>query len=332
VAVLPVLAFFGRLELWHLAAVAAVVGALGSLFSPALQASLPALVPDVVGLQAMNGLMDGTWRVALAVAPSLAGVLVAVLPLPGFFALDAATFLVSAAAVASLGRRFAWHPGRERVRRSVWHEMGDAVPLVRGHPLLGWYIATNAISNMAWGAAFRVGVPLLAARAFGEGIGAYGLIVGAYGAGNIASNLVVGSITLRRRAPILIASRVVLGAGFALVALAPNVVVAMLGTAIAAIGGPMGDITMTTMMQRDLPPGSVGKVYGLRLTLGNGGMAAGLLLAGPFFAAMPVRPALALCAAVMVATGAMGVGRVGAERRSTVLALPAGQERVTGNR
>jgi len=36
---------------------------------------------------------------------------------------------------------------------------------------------------------FTVGVPLLAARVLGGNIGAYGLIVGAYGVGNVASNL-----------------------------------------------------------------------------------------------------------------------------------------------
>src|SRR6266568_1233727 len=43
VLVLPVLALNGLLQFWHLVVVAFVIGAVGSLFNPALQASLPAL-------------------------------------------------------------------------------------------------------------------------------------------------------------------------------------------------------------------------------------------------------------------------------------------------
>jgi len=73
VAVLPILAWRGMLQLWHLAAVAVVVSGLGALFDPALQASLPALVNDRQMLQATNGLMDMTRRLARAIGPSLAG-------------------------------------------------------------------------------------------------------------------------------------------------------------------------------------------------------------------------------------------------------------------
>jgi DHA3 family macrolide efflux protein-like MFS transporter len=41
VALLPILAFTGTLQLWHLVVVAVIVGSLGALFDPALQASLP---------------------------------------------------------------------------------------------------------------------------------------------------------------------------------------------------------------------------------------------------------------------------------------------------
>ena len=41
VIALPIIAATGTLEIWHMAVVAALVGALGSLFDPALQASLP---------------------------------------------------------------------------------------------------------------------------------------------------------------------------------------------------------------------------------------------------------------------------------------------------
>lgn len=315
VAILPVLVWRDMLQLWHLAAVAVVVSGLGALFDPALQASLPALVSDRQTLQATNGLMDMTRRLARAIGPSLAGALVAVLSLAHFFTLDAISFVISALAVLSLGRRFAWRPVREqtaRGMRGIGAEIASAMRVVRAHRLLAWALGSNGISNIAWGAAFTVGAPLLAARVLAGHVGAYGLIVGAYGIGNVVGNIVIGSLTIQRRVAMLFAGRLVLGGGFLIMAMATNLTVAMLGAAVAALGGPMGDIVMLTMIQHDLPANQIGKVYSLRVTVSSAGMALGLLLAGPLYAALPVSAAIGLCAVLIMATGAAGFLRFGA--------------------
>jgi DHA3 family macrolide efflux protein-like MFS transporter len=323
----------GQLRLWQLALVAVAVNALGTLFDPALQASLPALVGDREALGAVNGLMDGTRRLARSLGPSCAGLLVAVLPLAQFFTLNAASYLVSAGAVAAIGRHFAPRV-RDRVLgpggpRGIAQEIAGAIGLVRGHRALAYGIGANAVSNVAWSAAFTVGAPLLADRVLGGGVGVYGLIVGAYGAGNIIGNLVVGSLPIRRPLLLLTWGRVVLGLGFLVVAFAHSVPVALVGTAFAALGGPMGDIVLLTLMQRDLPQAQIGKVYALRLTTATAGMSLGLVVAGPLYALCPVPVAIALCAAVMLATGLAGLVRFSAGTSGEVeaampLPLPAG--------
>lgn len=157
VLALPVLALFGTLALWQLVAVALVLGALGALFDPALQASLPVLASDGRMLQAANGLMDMTQRLARATGPSLTGLLVAALPLIHFFTLAAVTFAVSAAAILSLGRHVAWKPAREVAAagkggiRGVVVEMVGAVRLVHEHPTSGG-ASSRARSSTPYGA------------------------------------------------------------------------------------------------------------------------------------------------------------------------------------
>ena len=331
VAILPILAWRGMLQLWHLAAVAVAVSGLGALFNPALQASLPALVADRQMLQATNGLMDMTRRLALAIGPSIAGVLVAVLSLAHFFTLDAISFVISALAVLSLGRRFAWQPERAptaRGVRGIGAEIASAVRVVRAHRPLAWALGSNAIGNIAWGAAFTVGAPLLADRVLAGQVGAYGLIVGAYGVGNVIGNIVVGSLTVRRRVAMLLMGRLVLGVGFFIMALARNLPVAMFGSAVAAIGGPMGDIVMLTMIQHDLPANQIGKVYSLRLTTSSAGMALGLILAGPLYALLPISIAIAACAILITATGAIGLLRFGLTE-PVITGLPSVEDAAT---
>ena len=85
----------------------------------------------------------------------------------------------------------------------------------------------------------------------------------------------------------------------------------MLGSAFAAIGGPMNDIMTLTMIQTDLPSDQIGKVYSLRTILENSGLSLGLLLAVPLFTYLSVPFVIALCAFVMLATGAAGLLRFG---------------------
>lgn len=324
VATLPVLALLGILQLWILIVVAAVVGSAGALFTPALQASLPALAGDTQTLQATNGLMDVTRRLARALGPGLVGILITWIPLFHFFTLDAISFLISAFAGFSLGRRFAWKPERKQQIaggiRGIVAEIIGAIRLVQAHRPLAWAMPLMGVISLAWSAAFTIGVPLLTARVLQGNIGAYGLIVGAYGVGNVLSNLVMGSLVIRRKVLVLFSGKIVVGAGFLLLAFAPHLSIALLGSAFAAIGGPMGDIMLLTMIQTNLPAEQLGKVYSLLMLIESAGMSLGLLFAVPLFNLLSVPIAIALCALMMIATGATGLLRFGVQEPASAVA------------
>jgi MFS transporter, DHA3 family, macrolide efflux protein len=324
VVTLPILVQLGILHLWHLIAVAIAVGSLGALFTPALQASLPVLAGDAQTLQATNGLMDVTRRLARALGPSLAGVLIAWMPLFHFFTLDAINFLISAFAVCSLGQCFAWKPIRKKQIakgiRGMVAEIIGAMRLVQTHRPLAWALALMGLVSLAWSAAFTIGVPLLAARVLRDNISAYGLIVGANGVGNVLSNLVIGSLVIRRRVVMFFSGKIVVGAGFLLPAFAPNLFIALLGSAFAAIGGPMGDIMLLTMIQTNLPSEQIGKVYSLLMMIESAGTSLGLLLAVPLFGLLSIPVDIAFCALVMGASGAIGLIRFGVQESADVVA------------
>jgi len=315
VALLPLLAFAGMLQLWHFVIVAVIIGGLGALFDPALQASLPVLVSDAQTLQATNGLMEMTRRLARALGPSMAGLLITLMPLSQFFTLDAVSFVISAFAVLSLGSRFAWKATIEQSKHSgvagVWHDIRDGAQLMWGYRPLAWALITNGIINIPWSIAFIVGVPLLVAHVLAGNVGAYGLIVGAYGVGNVLSNIVVSNLTIRRRVPLIFLGKIIVGIGFLLMASATDLPLAMMGSALAALGGPMEDLMMLLMIQTELPPTHVGKVYSLRMVLASVGGSLGFLFAIPLFAHLSVPLTIVLCAALFIITGLAGLVRFG---------------------
>jgi Arabinose efflux permease len=315
VIILPLLAFTSRLQFWHFVLVATIMGGLGALFDPALQASLPVLVDDAQTLQATNGLMDITRRLARALGPSLAGIFIAWMPLPHFFTLDAVSFVISAVAILLLGRRFVWKaksvPFTQPGIAGVWHDIVEGVHLMWAHRPLAWALITNGIINIAWSIAFIVGVPLLAQRVLSGNVGAYGLIVGAYGVGNVISNIVMSTIAVQQRVPFIFLGKIIVGGGFLVMASATNLPIAMVGAALAALGGPMEDMMMLLMIQTELPAMHVGKIYSVRMVLSSVGASLGFAVAIPAFAHLSVQVTILLSAALFIGTGLAGLIRFG---------------------
>jgi MFS family permease len=319
VALLPLLAVTGTLQFWHFLVVAILIGGLGSLFDPALQASLPALTSDAQTLQATNGLMDITRRLARALGPSMAGVLIAVMPLPHFFTLDAVSFIISACAILSLGRHFVWKAEDKQMGKltdtqgivRVLHDIGEGAQLMWAHRPLAWALITNGIINIAWSVAFIVGVPLLVHRVLSGNIAAYGFIVGAYGVGNVISTMVMSTMALRQRVSLIFLGKIIVGSGFLVLATARTIPVAMAGSALAALGGPMEDLMMLIMIQTELPARHVGKIYSVRMVLSSLGASLGFAVAIPAFAHLSVQVTIVLSAVIFLVTGLVGLLRFG---------------------
>jgi len=314
VLVLAAFAMRGALGVAPLVAMAVVLGAFDALFTPSLLASVPALVAHPGELQATNGLLDSTRRLARAIGPSLAGAVAAVVSVAQFFVIDALSFLASALAIASLGARFPWRAPRrdEDVRAAgVFAELGEALRLVGRNPRAVWSFAVLFLVNAGWASGFQVGSVLLVSGPLAGGVAGYGFVIGAYGAGNVAGNLVVSNVHIERKVTTIFLARLVLGVGFLVIAVAPSLPVAMLGAALAAIGGPLGELPFVALLQTEFPRENAGRIFGLRFMVEHAGVAVGLVLAAPLFAHVPVRAGIASCAGLLLAAGMAGLARFG---------------------
>ena len=81
----------------------------------------------------------------------------------------------------------------------------------------------------------------------------------------------------------------------------------MAGSALAAAGGPRGDIPLLTLVQLEVPPALLGKAFGVRRTFSSAGAVAGTLAGVPLLGALDPRTGIALAAAVVAATGVYGL-------------------------
>jgi MFS family permease len=248
-----------RIAMPHVYALALLFGVVHAFFFPAASAITPELVPPETLRQA-NAITQVTNQVVLAAAPGAAGFVIAAVGTAGGFAVDAASFVVSALFVLLIAA-----PARPagRASCSAWRDLAAGVAFVRARPLLLSVIVMASVFFFGYAGATYVGLPVLARGPLGAGPEGLGLLFSAYGAGSLAGGLVGGTVHAGRRGLVGAALIGVTGAATAGIALAyalwqAAVLLAVSGAAMAWVG-----ITYVTIVQQRTEPAFMGRVMGM---------------------------------------------------------------------
>jgi DHA3 family macrolide efflux protein-like MFS transporter len=275
------------------------IAALRMVFTPALQSAVPVLVPDRDAMQAINGLFDATWRLARLIGPMLAAFLNAILPVIHFLSVTAAGFVLSGVAIWAVRDRLVdrnHQPQRGRAGlHGIWDALLDGARLMRRERTIGTLLLVNALANGPWSVALQLCIALMVKqhdpRLFDfEGLAALGLIIGVGGAGDVAGNLIAGSVRFRRPLSTMFLGYVAMGGGFALIAVAawllpnPWMLPAMMAAGLlAGFGGPFFFIPMITRLQTAYRGPEIARVFRLRLAVMAGSMLCFNIAATPLF-------------------------------------------------
>jgi MFS family permease len=269
---LTVLAARHLATLAWLAPVAALLGAGEGLFMPASFAIMPSLLP-AESLQAGNAINSAAVQVGTVLGPALGGILVATSgPVPAF-AIDAATFAVSAGALwlmrpppavsapagaagSGAGEEAAGAAaGEDEAPPSVWR-------LLRGSVFFRRVLLVSVLANLTFAGTFEVALPALAHAHYGAG--GFGTLMACLGVGSVAGTLGAARRLTSAR-PMVVASAAFIGAGV-FVGLMPFLG-GLPGAALAALifgaGIGFGDIIVITLIQQWSPPDMLGRVMSL---------------------------------------------------------------------
>lgn len=232
VGVLTFLVATGAAQLVHLYVLAALFGTVDAFYHPSLLAIVPSLVARD-RLEAANALVQGSEQLALLIGPALAGILVAAAGLAPAFAIDAATFLVTAGTL--LAMRVPRSPrsgGREPVLRQIVSGLRYALQA----PAMRVVLVAVAALNLAITGPIGVGLPLMADQRFG-GAGAFGVMMSVVGGSTLVGALLAGSVV--RRVPLgwmTVVASGLFAASLAALGLATVVTVALVALAVMGVG------------------------------------------------------------------------------------------------
>jgi len=281
----------GHATVWSLMLLGLAFGGGDAFFYPAFGALIPQLVPGG-RLQEANALRGISESFGWFVGPALSGVLIAAIGPGGTIAIDAATFLVSAAFLTTL-RVPALERTRERL--SFVRELHDGWREVRRRRWL-WVMMLRAMLVL-----FITIAPLqvlgpLALTARGHGATLWGLITGLFSLGM----LVGGALALyyKPQRPMVVVALCGTTASAPLFTLAlgggPAVMCAVWGLRGIAIGLLVAVWEAT--LQRAVPGESLARVTAWDWMSANGLWPLGLILAGPLAEALGITGACWLSA------------------------------------
>lgn len=285
VGAVAALSMAGMLQVWQLAVVSFIGGAMGGLYYPAYSALLPTVLPEDQ-LLAANG-FEGMARPVLgqAAGPALASALIAISS-PG--AALAVTALTGVTAVFLL-RALPEVPVQERTDVSDRHPAMSLLIdvregfgyMVRTSWLLGTLVFASLLILLIMGP-FEVLVPFAIKDQAGGGPQHHALVLAAFGIGGAAGSFTVASFKLPRRYLTVMLS-LWMGGCVPLAVFGLTDQVWLMTVAAFAVGAAFngGVVIWGTLLQRRVPKAMLGRVSSLDFFVSCAFMPVSIAIAGP---------------------------------------------------
>ena len=261
----------------QIVALAAVAGCATGFFRPAVYAGLPNLVEDDE-LPSAQGLLQATDAMTTVLGPLAGGVLVAATSPDWAYAINAVTFLFSAAMILRIPARLL------QVARAAteghWRDVAEGLKLIgSSRALLTVLIAWNV--GMLGNAGINVAEVVLAKVSFDAGDFGYGLMLASAGFGLAFGSLSVGSWIEHRQIAVVYGSGFVLMAlGIGAAAAAPNVWIAAGCVVVSGIGNGIAVVCNALLVQRGAPDRLRGRVFTVLMSSNYAVLGVGMIAAG----------------------------------------------------
>ena len=261
-AMLPLLWWLGVLQMWHLYAVALVVGVATVFFDVSYQSIVPSLVRPSQIAEA-NGKFQSTYEIANIAGPGIGGWLVGILTAPIAILTTVGTYLISFVALLFTRDN---EPSREPEDRApILHEIWEGLRFVFTERLLRRIVATTGTSNF-FNTISMTMLPIFLLRELGLSPASMGVILslGAVGGlvGAIATPHIVRWIGEARAIPISSIGFSLVGVFLPLAAVVPAFAFPLLVAQgfVASFTILLYNITQVTFRQRITPPRLLGRM------------------------------------------------------------------------
>lgn len=238
-----------------------------------------------------NAVTNGAFSVCFMAGPLIGGLVVvaggtvaALLANCGLFA-AIALIIVTAAGL----------PGGEHDPEPAAGRLRAALQYVRGHHALRWLFGLQAAGL----AVFTISIPVevVFAHDLHAGAAGYGALLSGWGTGAVVGSAAYARWRRRTARALLAISGAALGLGFALMAAAPSIAVAVVGAALGGAGNGIESVAVQTALQEYTQQRWMAVVISLNQSIAQAAPGLGILLGGVITSLADPRVAFAVAAA-----------------------------------
>jgi hypothetical protein len=279
---------------------------------------LPALV-DRDNVQEANGLLGATTNALSIGGWAAAAGLLAIAPISTFFALNAASFFISAFFISRIARSGAVaiaHLEPPRIREA-FEAMRPLPAIAIGTVVIGLAVT---VSSGTWIA----GVPDLIRVALHRGAGGFSIVMVGYAVGSVAAGAILARFPVSNKARASMLAWIVYLPAYAMFAFATTLPIAIAGAFLSGLGQVGASILLRSAAQEQVADDVLGRVMGVVSLVYRGAHATGLMLISPLFVVVAPRTMFAASAIAIPLFGILGAAlAVYAERRAAAIATSA---------
>ncbi|MFI6172675.1 MFS transporter [Nocardia sp. NPDC051052] len=262
VGVVPLLAAFGELRIWHVLAVSAWVSGLYSLSAASYGALLPQLF-DRANLLRANGLWQAASQVGVFIGAALGGMAIPVIGAANSLLLGISGRVVIVAALLAMHLPRMQRPSAKRTSGLLFRDMAQAWSLLREHRALMWTTLFVAVPGSLISGINAV-LPAFVNNDNHLGATDYGLIDAAWGVGAfVASVLCVRMPNLAGNHRYLAGSLLLTGVAMTLLATARDLPWSLLFAGLVG-GTALGSLVLfRAQVQAEAPPEHTGRILAM---------------------------------------------------------------------
>jgi MFS family permease len=305
-ATLATLLLTDAAQLWHVVALAALYGVFDAGFQPAAGG----LVPRIAGrehLQEANALLGLARHVGLVIGPAIAGVLIAISSPGTAIAVDAATFVISAAFLTQLRVK----TEKRVTEHHFWADLKGGIAEVAKRRWMWTFMpGFSAYHLLALPCVLALG-PVIADREL-NGASSWATITACFGIGTILGSVV--ALRLRARHPMYGAAVAFIGASCQPLIIAYGDSTAAIAAllAVAGVAVSYGFTLWDTSLGREIPPQALSRVTSLDWFTTTGLMPVGFAVVAPAAEVIGTRTTMLACGVIVITlfAAALAVGDV----------------------
>ncbi len=277
---------------------------------PAASALIPQIVP-AEQLTRFNGIQSTAQSLTMFAAPMAAGALLSFLPIEHIFYIDVLTAAVGVATVYFCVRVSDVPKGPERGAGAgaYYREMADGFRFVGAQPWLKTLFVASALFGVLASPAAML-TPLQVTRTFGDDVWRLTAIELAFSAGMMAGGILISLWGgFKNKARTMVFAWLLFGVATLLFGVIPNFWAYLAVMVFCGCSMPVYNTPAMTLMQTNIPPGLMGRVFSVLMILNGLSMPLGMALFGPLGDIVKIESLLIVTGILLLAGGLILYGR-----------------------